>query len=109
MGFKADEEIIQKALSPENYEGLKRHYEINRHGINSRLWSKIIYDFLYIYENSLNKRELIKALEIIAFCRFFCYARVVERMNTKEAGKQIAEQAKIFRANTDYLLNKYKN
>lgn len=109
LGFKADEEIIHKALSPENYEGLKRHYESNRNGINSRLWSKIVYDFLYIYEKSFNKRELIKTIEIIAFCRFFCYARIAERMNTKEARKQIIEQAKIFRVNRDYLLSKYKN
>lgn len=108
LGFKADKEIIQKVLSPENYEGLERHYETIRNGINHRLWSKITYDFLYIYEKSFNKRELIETLEVIAFCRFFCYARVVERMNTIKAEKQVIEQAKIFRENRDYLLNKYK-
>ncbi len=106
LGFKADEKIIKKVLSPSNYEGLKRHYELRRNGIDSNLWSKIVYDFIYAYENSNNKRKLIETLEVIAFCRFFCYSRLVERMNSKMAEQEIISQANIFRKNRNYLLNK---
>lgn len=106
LGFEADEEIIKKVLSPSNYEGLKRHYELRKNGIDSNLWSKIVYDFLYAYENFNNKRKLIETLEVIAFCRFFCYSRLVERMNSEMAEQEIISQAKIFRSNRNYLLNK---
>jgi glycosyltransferase involved in cell wall biosynthesis len=108
LGFKADEEVIKKVLDPANYDGLKRHYDLRRNGIHSEMWSRIVYDFIYAYENFINKRELIEALEVIAFCRFFCYARAVQRMNFNKADQEITNQAEIFRRNRDYLLNKYK-
>jgi len=106
LGFEADEEIIKKVLSPSNYEGLKRHYELRRNGIDSNLWSKIVYDFIYAYENFNNKRKLIETLEVIAFCRFFCYSRLVERINSEKAEQEIISQARIFRKNRNYLLNR---
>lgn len=106
LGFKADEGIIEKVLTPVNYEALQKHYELKRNGINSELWSKIVYDFLYNYEKFTGKKKLIEALEVIAFCRFFCYARIVERVNKEKADKRIIDQAKIFRNNRNYLLNK---
>jgi len=104
LGFEAGEEIIKKVLKPDNYEKLKRHYRLKRNGIDADLWSKIVYDFLYAYENFNNKKKLIETLEVVAFCRFFCYARLVERVNSGKAEKEIINQARVFRENKNYLL-----
>ncbi len=108
LGFKADEKILKKVLTQDNYEKLKRHYELKRNGVDADLWSKIVYDFLYTYENFNNKKKLIETLEVIAFCRFFCYARLIERVNSKRAEEEIAKQAETFRKHRNYLLDKYK-
>ena len=108
LGFEADEKIIKKVLTPANYEKLKRHYKLKRNGIDADLWSKMVYDFLYAYENFNNKKKLIETLEVIAFCRFFCYARLVERVNSKRAEEEITKQAETFRKHRKYLLDKYK-
>lgn len=105
LGFKADEKIIKNVLSKNNYEKLNRHYELRRNGIDSELWSKIVYDFLGAYEGFKDKTKLIETLEVIAFCRFFCYTRLVGRINHQSVDKEIINQAKIFRKNRNYLLN----
>jgi len=104
LGFKADEEILKKVLTPANYKRLKGHYRLKRNGIDADFWSKIVYDFLYAYENFNNKKKLIETLEVVAFCRFFYYARLVERMNSGKAEKEIINQARVFRENKNYLL-----
>lgn len=105
LGFKAEQEIVEKVLKPENFQLLKKNYYSEKHRIYPDLWSKIIYDFLHAYENLIDKNRLIEVLEILAFGRFFSHINSIERLNFKQAEKEVFNQAKTFRKNRSYLLN----
>lgn len=108
LGFQANEGFLKMILMPENQQRLKEIAQSERVGINSDLWSRIIYDFIFAYERNFNKRKLMELLEIIAFGRFFYCLKSIEKLNFSKAEREMIKQAKIFRKNRSYLVNKYK-
>lgn len=78
---------------------------------NPDLWSKIVYDFLSRYsppsfsrQKRRGKKKLLKDLTKLAFNRFYSYIKSIEKLNFKQAEREVLKQAKIFRKNRNFLI-----
>jgi hypothetical protein len=75
---------------------------------DTELWSKILYDFAYIYQQwQRNKRRLVDIITPLYFGRVKSYCQQVMNMTSDEAEQVVQEQAKVFEQNKSYLLKRF--
>jgi len=104
--YQTRKSIIKKTVSPEIFEKVNKTISSKEIAIDASLWSKIVYDCFVAFKK--NKKTTLKALQILYFARVYSF--VVETLNLScpKAEEKIIAQAKIFRKNKNYLLNKLK-
>jgi hypothetical protein len=84
--------------------------KIKNGNIDSKLWSRIVYEFAASYKNiktSKDKKLLIDALKTLWIGRFASYAKETKDMNLNQAEQVIQKQAQIFEHNFDYFKTIY--
>ncbi len=107
-GFLENERIISSILSPDHYNITKKMYLTGRWNIGPELWAKKLYDFIYAYEISENKEEIVEALKPLYFARVASFYRQTMDMSHQESEEKILEQAKQFQRTREYLVKKFK-
>ncbi len=107
-GFLENERIISSILSPAHYNITKKMYLTGRWNIGPELWAKKLYDFIYAYEISENKEEIVEALKPLYFARVASFYRQTMDMSHQESEEKILEQAKQFQRTREYLVKKFK-
>ena len=108
-GFLKVEKLIVNILSPCNYKVLKRMCVTKTWDITSKLWVKILYDFIYAYEISKNKKDIVEALKPIYFARATSFYRHTIDMTHEDSEKEILMQAEIFKKSKEYLVRKFNH
>ncbi|MEF9437895.1 MAG: hypothetical protein L0922_03800 [Candidatus Mariimomonas ferrooxydans] len=77
--------------------------------LDADLWSKIIYDFFFIfYLWDRNRRRLVDIITPLYFGRTGTYFSQVKDKNWEQAEEVIKKQADTFRENRNYLIKKFK-
>ena len=109
FGFRTNEDILERGLSPRVFKKLKEMYDREKINIDAYLWSRIMYDAVYTYEKTDLNLGLVEALKPLYFGRFVSFFKSTLDQPFEYCEKDIARQAEIFRKNRDYLIKKYKN
>jgi hypothetical protein len=107
-GFLENERIIASILSPSHYHTIKHMHLTGRWNIGPELWAKKLYDFIYAYEISENKEEIVEALKPLYFARVASFYRQTMDMSHQESEEKIVKQAKQFQRTREYLVKKFK-
>jgi glucosylglycerate synthase len=107
-GFSKNESIISSVLSPSHYHMTKKMYLAGRWNIGSELWAKKIYDFIFAYEISENKDDVIEALKPLYFARVASFYRQTMDMTHQEAEDRIVRQARQFQRMRGHLVKKFE-
>lgn len=106
-GFSKMDGVISNILLPANYKLIKKMYIAGKWNIGAKLWTKIIYDFIFAYEISRNKEEVIEALKPIYFARAASFYKQTMDMSHEEAENIIVRQAEQFQKTRSYLVKKF--
>jgi len=107
-GFSQKEKIISSALLPSHYQEVRKMYERNRWNIGIKLWSGILYDFVFTYDRTEDKEVLVEALKPLYFARAASFYRHTMELDHLDAEKTIQEQALHFQKNRDLLIKRYE-
>lgn len=111
-GFKHFRPMYQEIVDDETMGRLDTIHESWTNGkeevFDSDLWSKILYDFGYVYQLwQRNKRRLVDIVTPLYFGRTRSYCQQVMNMDSDEAEEVVQEQARIFERNKPYLLKRF--
>lgn len=104
--FDLNKSWFRKCLTPAVYNRLKKMEKDKDVNIDMKMWTKIVYDFLYYFDQE-NDPEIIKALRCLYFGRIASLFKQIAKLSPAEAEVEVIEQAKYFSANKDYFLSKY--
>lgn len=112
-GFEQFRPLYGTVLASENMEALEAVYQKAKKehvlAFDPELWAKILYDFAFIYQTwTRNRRRLVSIITPLYFGRVGAYCQQVAEMNEQEAEQVIQDQAKVFEAQKDYLLEKFE-
>ncbi len=112
-GFRNFRPLYDEILNSDNISRLDEIYESWSHNkdkeFDSDLWSKILYDFAYTYQQwERNKRRLVDILTPLYFGRTKSYCQQVMNMSSNEAEQIVQDQAAAFEKNKPYLLKRFK-
>ncbi|MFQ5962980.1 MAG: glycosyltransferase [Candidatus Scalinduaceae bacterium] len=105
--FSRMDKMILNILSPSHYHITKKMYLAKRWNIGSELWAKKLYDFIFAYEVSENKEDVVEALKPLYFARVASFYRQTMEMSHQEAEEKILMQAKMFKNKRGYLVKKF--
>ena len=83
-------------------------YHTRKWNISSRLWSKILYDYISAYEFLDNKEDVVESLKPLYFARAASFYRQTLDMTHQEAEDLIVRQARQFQRTRGYLLKRFK-
>jgi len=108
FNFRANEDILERALTPKVFNRLKNMYDKEKIEIDVNLWYKIIYDAIYAYENKSLRYDLIEALKPLYFGRFITFFKETLDKSYKDCEREKTVQAETFWKHRDYLIGKYK-
>ena len=111
-GFEHFRPMYKEMLNSENMsrlENIHKSWTSNKEEeFDADLWSKILYDFAYVYQLWLrNKRRLVDILTPLYFGRTKSFCQQVMSMRSDEAEEVVQEQAKVFESNKPYLLKRF--
>lgn len=112
-GFTQFEPLYQQMLSEENLKELKDGIERlkAREGfyLPAHLWSRIVYDFAFIYQTwPRNRRRLIDIFVPLYFGRIGAYCEETKDLDSIEAERCIEAQTDLFVGEKPYLKNLLK-
>ena len=100
--------MLTSILPLPHYNIVKEMHAKGRWNIGSRLWTKILYDFIHAYEISENREAVIEALKPVYFARAASFYRQTLDMTHQEAEEKIVNQAKLFHKGKGYLVNRFQ-
>ena len=83
-------------------------YLSGRWNIGPRLWTKILYDFIFAFESLENKEDVVEALKPIYFARAASFYRQTLDITHQEAEDRIISQARQFKRARGYLVKKFE-
>ncbi len=109
-GFSSKEKEIFAILTPSNYKEIKMMYDENCWDIDSKLWSQILYDFVYVYgktRDNKDKEGVIESLKPLYFARATSFYRQTMEMDHLEAEKEIQKQAFRFQKNRHQIIKRF--
>ncbi len=107
-GFIKEERMLTSILPAPHYSIVKKMHATGRWNISSRLWTKILYDFIHAYEISENREAVIEALKPVYFARAASFYRQTLDMTHQESEEKIVKQAKLFHKGKGYLVNRFQ-
>ncbi|MEW6144917.1 MAG: glycosyltransferase [Thermodesulfobacteriota bacterium] len=112
-GFKHFRPMYIEILNDDNLERLDdiyNNWNSNKDAeFDAVLWSKILYDFAYIYQQwQRNKRRLVDIITPLYFGRVKSYCQQVMSLTSDEAEQVVQDQARIFEENKSYLLKRFE-
>jgi len=111
-GFEHFRPMYKEILNADNISRLEKIHRSwkssKNHEFDADLWSKILYDFAYVYHLwQRNKRRLVDIITPLYFGRTKSYCEQVMDMSSGEAERVVQEQANIFEKNKSYLLKRF--
>ncbi len=106
-GFSEKESLLTSIMYRPHYHATKKMHISERWNIWPGLWTKILYDFIFAYETSGNKEEVVDALKPLYFARAASFYRQTLDLNHQESEEKILGQAKQFHKSRRYLFNKF--
>lgn len=106
--FSINKEVLKKGLTWENYKKISEMYRRKDIRINADLWSKIIYDVIYTYDNTDLDRYLVEGLKPLYFGRVISYYKETMECDYPKCESAYIKQAKTFFKNREYLFAKYE-
>lgn len=107
-GFLKEERTLSSILPLPHYAIVKKMHATGRWNISSRLWAKILYDFIHAYEISEDREAVIEALKPVYFARAASFYRQTLDMTHQESEAKIVNQAKLFHRGKGYLVNRFQ-
>jgi glycosyltransferase involved in cell wall biosynthesis len=107
QGFQEKAEVLAEILPSSHYNKLKAMYLEEKWNIGSALWLKILYEFVYAYEVSDTKKDIIEALKPLYFARVASFFKQTMDMSHLESEERIRRQARQFQKMKKYLINKF--
>lgn len=107
-GFSQMEKIIAGILLPSHYHEVKMMYRRKRWNIGDRLWSGILYDFVYTYAKTEAKERLVEALKPLYFARVASFYRQTMELDHLDTEKKILRQASHFRKARNLLIDRFQ-
>ncbi|GJQ58397.1 MAG: glycosyltransferase [Candidatus Scalindua sp. AMX11] len=107
-GFFKEERLLSSILPLPHYNIVKKMHATGRWNISSRLWTKILYDFIHAYEISENREAIIEALKPVYFARAASFYRQTLEMTHQESEEKIVNQAKLFHKGKRYLVDRFQ-
>ncbi len=105
--FSINRNYLRKYLALENFQALSRLYGHKKMDIDNELWSRLVYDMLYAFDELEINSHFVEAFKPLYFGRVASFIKQTLELNYKESEQEIIRQAKVFYKNRDYLLNKY--
>ena len=106
-GFSEKESLLASIMYRPHYHATKKMHLSGKWNIGPGLWAKILYDFIFAYETSGNKEEVVEALKPLYFARAASFYRQTLDLTHQEAEEKILGQAKQFHKSRRYLFNKF--
>lgn len=111
-GFNQFRPMYREILDDSHMDRLETIHESWTNGkeevFDSDLWSKILYDFAYVYQLwQRNKRRLVDIITPLYFGRTRSYCQQVMDMDSDTAEEVVQEQARTFERNKPYLLKRF--
>lgn len=107
-GYKDFEKIIAKNVEKNVFNELEKVSKRDAVDISPELWAKLVYNMASAYKkNREGKIQILDALMSLWLGRFASYVNETKDMETKEAEKNIDEQAEIFEKEKNYLISIY--
>ncbi|MDP7421293.1 MAG: glycosyltransferase [bacterium] len=97
---------IRKVLPDNHFETISSIFKTGEPVIGSGLWCRLVYDCVAAYRSQ--KKDAIKTLQILYFGRVYSFIQETRSMSQAKAELEILEQAKVFRKNRKYLIEKLK-
>jgi len=105
--FNIYQKLFRKYLNKEVYKKLETMYQKRKVDIDLGLWTKIVYDFLYVF--SLTKKlAIVKSLKYLYFGRAASFFKRTVDFTPIQSEKEVLKQAKYFFEKRDYFFNKNK-
>jgi glucosylglycerate synthase len=110
LQFRPLYEMVLASATFKEMEGVfKRASAKGLEDFTADLWSRVLYDFAFIYQTwSRNRRRLVDILTPLYFGRVAAYCREVANSSGSEAEEVIQKQAQVFEENKGYLLKKFQ-
>lgn len=105
--FSINKSNLKKYLSPNVYHEVSRIYSSKRMELEPELWSRVVYDMFYAFDNHAVNGHFAEAFKPLYFGRAATFIKHTLELSYRQAEKEILEQAKIFCKNKEYLLEKY--
>ena len=106
-GFSKKDTLLSSIMHLPHYHATKKMHLSRRWNIGSGLWAKILYDFIFAYEISENKEEVVEALKPLYFARAASFYKQTLDMTHQESEEKILGQAKQFHRHRGYLFNRF--
>ena len=106
-GFESFDSVISTILSRPHYDAVNKMYHLREWNINSGLWVKILYDFLYSFEALEDKGEVVEALKPLYFARAASFYKQTFNVSHVEAEQKIKEQALECRGLRSYIVERF--
>lgn len=108
VDYKQHRKIIKHYLTPSVFAEVDQSFLKGRIVVKPELWTRIVYDLLYMFSKGNNHLAVIKAMKSLYFGRFYTFMHQTRGWSNLEAEKEFRKQAEIFRDLKPYLLVKFK-
>lgn len=106
--FNKNKNILKNHLSPDIYSRIDKMFEKDRINISIKLWTHILYDLIYAYDNTSEKDVLVEAIKSLYFARVLSFYKQTLEKDHSSSEALIQKQAKHFFSQRASLINKYK-
>jgi len=107
--YAKEEEKLRNILSPEVFSELALMFKARNIYITSRMWTQIVYDFLYAYEKNNHSEHIVESLKPLYFGRVVTFIKETLDLDHSDSEIKIQDQARHFFENRDYLISRFKN
>lgn len=105
-GFVQYQGMLEKELSSDVYTDLTRMFSSGAIDINAEQWVKIVYDMIVSFKTASDRNALVESLKGLYFGRALSFMNKTWDMSNEQAEEEILEQAKLFHADRDYLIQR---
>ena len=107
--FSNNYKAIRKCFSPELWNEIEKTFGKEKVlKIDSNLWTQIVYEMFYAYNNTSNKKAIIKFLRPFYFARMVMFSKETSNLNPQKTEQAIQKQAQNFYKKRGYLLSSMK-
>lgn len=107
--FENHRNLLKKYLNPYAYKHITDEMSMDLYGVNTMLWSQIVYRFLYLFERAVESEKvaLISALKPLYLMRCLSFNYKTYNYSVYFAEEEVKKQAMIFQSQKPYLIGLY--